>query len=108
MKEVKRLALQDKFDYLLVESTGVSLPLPVAATFSYVDEGGFALNDVSRLDTLVTVVDAERFVANVLEAEALKDRGLQVDEEDDRTIADLLVEQVQAPFFLSPFVWMRG
>ncbi|GLI66013.1 hypothetical protein VaNZ11_009716, partial [Volvox africanus] len=84
-----------RFDQLVVESTGVSLPLPVAATFDFVDELGRSLSQVARLDTLVTVVDAERFVSSVLAAEPLAERGMAVDEHDDRTVADLLVEQVE-------------
>ncbi|PNH11386.1 hypothetical protein TSOC_001804, partial [Tetrabaena socialis] len=77
------------------KSTGISLPLPVAATFDFVDEAGRSLSQVARLDTLVTVVDAERFVSSVVAAESLADRGIAVDEFDDRTVADLLVEQVE-------------
>ncbi len=110
MREVRALAAQQRFDCLIVESTGVSLPLPVAATFGLVAEedgaeghgegaaAGVArlgLSDVARLDSLVTVVDAQRFVSNVLQAESLRDKGLAVDEADDRTVADLLIEQVR-------------
>ncbi|KAG2447663.1 hypothetical protein HYH02_007579 [Chlamydomonas schloesseri] len=84
-----------RFDLLVVESTGISVPLPVAATFEFEDEAGASLGQVARLDTLVTVVDSERFVASVLAAESLADRGLAADEHDDRTVADLLVEQVE-------------
>jgi molybdopterin-guanine dinucleotide biosynthesis protein len=94
IREIKSLADQRKFDYLVVESTGISLPLPVAATFAHVEDDGSSLSDVAKLDTLVTVVDAERFVAEVEEADALKDRQLQADEDDERTVADLLIEQV--------------
>ena len=94
VREVRQLAGQRRFDYLVVESTGVSLPMPIAATFELEGEHGSSLSDVARLDTLVTVVDAERFVSNVLEAESLRDCGMAVDEDDDRTLADLLVEQV--------------
>ncbi|GIL93853.1 hypothetical protein Vretimale_216 [Volvox reticuliferus] len=91
----QRVGRRRRFDQLVVESTGVSLPLPVAATFDFVDEQGRSLSQVARLDTLVTVVDAERFVSSVLAAESLADRGMAVDEHDDRTVADLLVEQVE-------------
>ncbi|KAG2423004.1 hypothetical protein HXX76_015602 [Chlamydomonas incerta] len=84
-----------RFDLLVVESTGISVPLPVAATFEFEDEGGGSLGQVARLDTLVTVVDAERFVSSVLAAESLAEKGLAADEHDDRTVADLLVEQVE-------------
>jgi molybdopterin-guanine dinucleotide biosynthesis protein len=96
VREIKSLADQRKFDYLVVESTGISLPLPVAATFAHVDEEGGSLSDVAQLDTLVTVVDAERFVAEVEEAQALKERQLEADDDDERTVADLLIEQVRA------------
>ncbi|KXZ51905.1 hypothetical protein GPECTOR_11g339 [Gonium pectorale] len=101
VREIRRLAERReggcgrRFDLLVVESTGISLPLPVAATFDFVDEQGRSLSQVARLDTLVTVVDSERFVSSVLTAESLADRGMAVDEQDDRTVADLLVEQVE-------------
>jgi len=97
VREVRTLAQNQQFDYLLVESTGISVPLPVAATFGPMEEdaSGPALNTVARLDTLVTVVDAQRFVSCVMEAEALQDKGLAVDEHDDRTVADLLIDQVE-------------
>eukprot|EP00798_Chlamydomonas_sp_ICE-L_P030363 gene30363-35368_t len=94
---VAGLASEGNFDYLVIESTGVSVPMPIAATFQLdTEEGeGRGLGELARLDTLVTVVDAERFVSNVLEAEYLQDIGMAVDAEDERTIADLLVEQVE-------------
>ncbi len=93
---MRALAEQRAFDYLLVESTGVSLPMPVAATFALAGDGGaLSMSDVARLDTLVTVVDAQRFVADVMEAASLQEVGQAVDDEDDRTVADLLVEQVR-------------
>jgi G3E family GTPase len=95
VREVRNLADQQRFDCLVVESTGISLPLPVAATFGFVNEDGNSLTDVARLDSLITVVDAERFVANILQAESLKEKGMEVDENDDRTIADLLIDQVE-------------
>ncbi|GIL45158.1 hypothetical protein Vafri_2466 [Volvox africanus] len=91
----RRVGRRRRFDQLVVESTGVSLPLPVAATFDFVDDQGRSLSQVARLDMLVTVVDAERFVSSVLAAEPLVERGMAVDEHDDRTVADLLVEQVE-------------
>ncbi len=96
VREVRKLAAQGTFDCLIIESTGISLPLPVAATFGHVDERGESLSDEARLDSLVTVVDAERFVSSVMMAESLKDKGMEVDENDDRTVADLLIEQVRA------------
>lgn len=97
IREVKRLAgsKDSKFDCLMIESTGISVPLPVAASFGYEDEEGSSLSDVARLDSLITVVDAERFVSNILEAESLQDKGIAANESDDRTVADLLVEQVE-------------
>ena len=86
LREVRSLATQGRFDYLLIESTGISEPLPVAATFDFRDEDGDSLADVARLDTMVTVVDAFNF---------LRDRGQTAGEGDDRTIVDLLVEQVE-------------
>jgi G3E family GTPase len=94
VREVKRLAQQSKFDYLVIESTGISVPLPVAATFAQEADPGSSLQSLAALDTLVTVVDAQRFLDHVMAAEALADHGLQADEGDERTIADLLIEQV--------------
>jgi G3E family GTPase len=102
VREIMALANQRRFDYLVVESTGISLPLPVAATFAHMDEGGSSLSDVAQLDTLVTVVDAERFVAEVEEAQALKERHLEADEDDERTVADLLIEQVPGRAWAGP------
>lgn len=95
IREIRSLAEKKAFDYLVVESTGISLPLPVAASFGFPDESGATLEDCARLDTNVTVVDAERFVRDVMAAESLQERGMAVDDEDDRTVADLLVEQVR-------------
>jgi G3E family GTPase len=93
--EVARLAGEGRFDYLIVESTGVSEPLPVAATFAFVGEDGTCLGDVARLDTMVTVVDASTFLDELDRGEAFLDRGIAVDDEDPRTVADLLVDQVE-------------
>ncbi|CAN5900527.1 zinc metallochaperone GTPase ZigA [soil metagenome] len=95
LEEVGRLAREGRFDYLLIESTGISEPLPVAETFTFEDEQGRSLSDVARLDTMVTVVDAEGFLRDCGAAEELLGRGLAATPEDDRTIADLLVEQVE-------------
>ncbi|MEZ4705685.1 MAG: GTP-binding protein [Caldilineaceae bacterium] len=96
LKEVNDLARAGKFDYLLVESTGISEPMPVAETFTFDLDGyeGF-LSNVARLDTMVTVVDAYNFLRDYEAGEALADHNLVVDEEDQRTIADLLIEQVE-------------
>lgn len=93
--EVSKLAREDKFDYLLIESTGISEPIPVAETFTFADETGNSLSDVARLDTMVTVVDAYNFLNDYRKAEDLKSRGIELGEEDDRTIVDLLIEQVE-------------
>lgn len=93
--EVSRLAEEQRFDYLLIESTGISEPLPVAETFSYADDQGRYLTDRARLDTMVTVVDGVAFLEDFQRAESLASRGETVDEDDDRTLSDLLVEQVE-------------
>lgn len=93
--EVSRLARQGRFEYLLIESTGISEPLPVAMTFTFEDETGKSLGDVARLDTMVTVVDAAKFMQDFIESEGLSERGQGVDDTDDRTIADLLTDQVE-------------
>jgi G3E family GTPase len=93
--EVGRLAREGCFDYLLIESTGVSEPMPVAETFTFADEEGRSLADVARLDTMVTVVDAGSFLREWRAADALAARGVELSAEDDRTVVDLLVEQVE-------------
>jgi G3E family GTPase len=93
--EVARLADEQRFDYLLIESTGVSEPLPVAETFTFEDEDGRSLSSVARLDTLVTVVDAFNFPGLITEAESLKRKGMEIGEEDERNVADLLIDQVE-------------
>jgi len=95
LQEVSRLAREEKFDYLLIESTGVSEPLPVAQTFTFEDEEGKSLAELTRLDTMVTVVDAAHFLDQYQEAQSLQDRGEAMNEEDDRTVADLFVDQVE-------------
>ncbi|HMP17087.1 MAG TPA: zinc metallochaperone GTPase ZigA [Gemmatales bacterium] len=93
--EVSRLARENRFDYLLIESTGIAEPMPVAETFSFRDENNQSLGDLARLDTMVTVVDASSFLKNYQQAKALEEVGLAAFEKDDRTISDLLVEQVE-------------
>jgi G3E family GTPase len=93
--EVDRLAREGRFDHLLIESTGISEPMPVAATFLFEDENGATLSSVARLDTMVTVADATRFLELVGDAEDLIDLGVARDDEDDRTVADLLIDQVE-------------
>jgi G3E family GTPase len=93
--EIRRLADERRFDYLLIESTGISEPLPVAETFTFLDEKGTSLSDVARLDTMVTVVDAVRFLDDYRAARRLKDDRREATPDDERTVADLLVEQVE-------------
>ena len=95
LEEVRRLAEEGRFDYLLIESTGISEPLPVAATFDFRDEFGDSLSDVSRLDTMVTVVDAVNLLNDFSSHDFLTDRGETLGEEDDRTLVNLLVEQIE-------------
>ena len=95
LKEVARLADEGRFDYLLIESTGISEPLPVAETFTFTDEQGRSLSDRCRLDTMVTVVDAYNFLREYVKADGLLERGLGLGDQDDRTISDLLIEQVE-------------
>ncbi|MGB0750492.1 MAG: GTP-binding protein, partial [Gammaproteobacteria bacterium] len=93
--EVARLAQEGRFDYLLIESTGISEPIPVAQTFTFEDENGVSLSMVSRLDTMVTVVDAANFLHEYNAADALQDRGESLGEDDNRTVTDLLIDQVE-------------
>ena len=93
--EVARLARAGKFDYLLIESTGISEPLPVAETFTFEDEEGSSLSQLADLDTMVTVVDAGNFMKDFGSWDDLTDRRIGLDEQDDRNIVDLLVEQVE-------------
>lgn len=95
LAEVVRLADEGKFDYLLIESTGISEPIPVAQTFTFEDETGKSLMDVARLDTMVTVVDAASFMSEYQAGEALVDRGAALGDEDERTVTDLLIEQIE-------------
>ncbi len=95
LKEVRRLAAEGRFDYLLIESTGISEPLPVAATFDFRDEDGASLSDVARLDTMVTVVDAVNLLKDFSSHDFLRDRGESLGEEDDRSLVTLLTEQIE-------------
>lgn len=95
LREVRALAEQDRFDYLLIESTGIAEPLPVAATFDFRDENGQSLADVSKLDTMVTVVDAANLLQDYSSSDFLADRGETAGEGDSRTLVDLLVEQIE-------------
>lgn len=95
LTEVQKLAAAKKYDYLLIESTGISEPMPVAETFFFEDESGKKLDDIARLDTLVTVIDAKNILSEIDAADFLRDRDLAVDEEDTRTLSDLLIEQIE-------------
>jgi len=95
LKEVRRLAEAGRFDYLLIESTGISEPLPVATTFDFRDESGESLSDITRLDTMVTVVDAANLLRHFGSADLLQDHGETLGDEDDRTLVDLLTEQIE-------------
>ncbi len=95
LDEVRRLAGEGRFDYLLIESTGISEPLPVAATFDFRDEAGESLSDVSRLDTMVTVVDAVNLLNDYSSHDFLSDRGETMGEEDERTLVHLLTDQIE-------------
>jgi G3E family GTPase len=99
--EVAKLAREGRFDYLLIESSGISEPLPVAETFTFEDETGRRLGDIARLDTLVTVIDADHFPRYFRSSEDLADvaevraAGTEVDAQDARTLAELLIEQAE-------------
>ncbi len=93
--QVRELAKEGRFDYLLIESTGISEPLPVAATFDFRDELGDSLADVSELDTMVTVVDAANLIKNYESTDFLKDQGESLGDDDKRTIVHLLVDQIE-------------
>ncbi|MEI8641934.1 GTP-binding protein [Pseudoalteromonas sp. Hal099] len=93
--EVGKLAKDGRFDYLVIELTGISEPLPVAETFTFADENGVSLGDVATLDTMVTVVDAVNFLTDYEQANDLQDTGESLGEDDERSVADLLVDQVE-------------
>ena len=95
LEEVSALARDGRFDYLLIESTGISEPLPVAETFTFRDEAGQSLADIARLDTMVTVVDGLNFLQDYQAAESLDSRGETLGESDERSITDLLIEQIE-------------
>ena len=95
MVEVNRLAQAGRFDHLLIEATGIAEPMPVAATFSFRDENGRSLGDIAALDTMVTVVDAANFLRDFDSQQALRDRELATSDEDERTIVDLLTDQIE-------------
>ena len=95
VEAVSALARQNRFDQLVIESTGISEPMPVAATFSWEFEDGFSLGALARLDTLVTVVDASTFLTELARGEALAEREMTAGPGDARSVADLLVDQVE-------------
>ncbi len=95
LKEVRRLSAEGRFDYLLIESTGIAEPLPVATTFEFRDEDGLSLSDVARLDTMVTVVDAAHLLKDYASHDFLKDRGEIAGEGDERPLVQLLVDQIE-------------
>ncbi|MGP4091639.1 GTP-binding protein [Streptomyces sp. KR55] len=95
LEEVDRLAREGRFDHLLIESSGISEPMPVAATFAFARDDGATLGDLARLDTMVTVVDAANFLAELASGDELVERGLDQYEDDERTVSDLLMDQVE-------------
>jgi G3E family GTPase len=95
LTEIRQLAGEGRFDAILIESTGIAEPMPVAETFTMIDEDGVSLGEVARLDTMVTVVDALNFLRDYESPDALAERGLAVSETDDRNLVELLIEQVE-------------
>ncbi|GHF07485.1 GTP-binding protein [Streptomyces morookaense] len=95
LQEVDRLAREGRFDHLLIESSGISEPMPVAATFAFPRDDGATLGDLARLDTMVTVVDAANFLPELDGGDGLAERGLDQYEDDERTVSDLLMDQIE-------------
>ena len=95
LEEVSRLAKEGRFDYLLIESTGISEPIPVAQTFTFENSEGVSLSQLSRLDTMITVVDAANFLHDYKESESLQSRGESLGEDDHRTVTHLLIDQIE-------------
>ncbi|MEU7097223.1 GTP-binding protein [Streptomyces longwoodensis] len=95
LEEVDRLAREARFDYLLIESSGISEPMPVAATFVFARDDGAVLGEIARLDTMVTVVDAANFLPELTGGDELVERGLDQYEDDERTVSDLLMDQIE-------------
>ncbi|MCX7807458.1 MAG: GTP-binding protein, partial [Deltaproteobacteria bacterium] len=93
--EVARLAKEGRFDYLLIESTGIGEPLPIVQTFTFQYEDGVNLMDLTRLDTMVTVVDCANFMKHYHSSKSLAEEGIGIDEQDDRALVELLVDQVE-------------
>lgn len=95
LEEVEKLARSNKYDYLVIESSGISEPLPVAQTFTFETEEGYSLSQFARLDTLVTMVDATSFLDTYAQRKSLLDVDQALSEEDTRTLANLLTDQVE-------------
>jgi G3E family GTPase len=95
LKEIFRMAREGRFDYLLIESSGISEPLPVATTFSFMDETGECLSEVAKLDTMVTVVDAKEFLDDFSSVDDLRDRSIALASDDERSLSELLVDQIE-------------
>jgi G3E family GTPase len=95
LEEVSKMALADRFDYLLIEATGISEPMPVAETFVFRDQYGSGLSNLARLDTMVTVVDAHAFLTDFGSFDSLARRGLEMDDSDQRMLSQLLADQVE-------------
>ena len=95
LNEVSKLAQEGRFDFLLIESTGISEPIPIAQTFTFQDENGQSLTDITRLDTMITVVDAASFLDNYKSSEAVSSSGESLGEDDERSIANLLASQIE-------------
>ena len=93
--EISQLAREGRFDNLVIESTGISEPLPVAETFTFVDDKGESLSDIAQLDTMVTVVDGFNFLRDYESHESIQSRGESMGEEDERTVVDLLIDQIE-------------
>lgn len=95
-EELARLArAEDRLDYVIIESSGISEPMPVAETFTFKDDDGASLGDIARLDTLVTVVDGASFLDELSAAATLRERGMQATDEDERTVAHLFCDQLE-------------
>lgn len=96
LREVEKLAKENRFDYILIESTGIGEPVPVAQTFTYLDEeAGINLSELCRLDCMITVVDAYRFWNDFSSGETLLERNQATDEQDTRDVVDLLIAQIE-------------
>ncbi|MGW3288666.1 GTP-binding protein [Streptomyces sp. NPDC001002] len=95
LEEIDRLAREGRFDYLLIESSGISEPMPVAATFAFARDDGATLGEIARLDTMVTLVDAANFLPELVGGDELVERGLDQYEDDERTVSDLLMDQIE-------------